>query len=100
MDIFVEFLKKYHQGESGAITATELTGNGWGSARQIRRIVHASRELGHPVCSSSKGYFYPKIDAEKRLCKKRLMNMGKGIFKVTRALKAIDNRQLSLFDGY
>lgn len=100
MNILADFLKVYHVGEQAAITATELTASGWGTARQIRREVHRARIGGIPICSSSEGYFYPKTSVEKLSCKKRLTNMGKGIFKVTKVLKSLDTRQLSLFDGY
>lgn len=100
MSVLADFLKQYHRGERAAITANELTGNGWGNARSIRRSVHEARVLGLPICSSAKGYFYPDNEFEKKLCKKRLVNMGKGIFKATKALVYTETRQLSLFDGY
>ena len=98
MEILVDFLKKYHVGKQAAITASELTSAGWGNARQIRRIVHRARKSGFPVCSTGEGYFYPSGNSEKAICKKRLTNMGKGIFSVVKALKPMDNRQMSLFE--
>lgn len=98
MDPLVTFLKKYHLGVNAAITAPELTSAGWGSPRQIRRKVHAARKNGFPVCSSGEGYFYPHTNVEKSLCKKRLVNMGRGIFSVVKALKPIDSRQINLFE--
>ena len=98
MEVLVEFLRRYHVGKQAAVTAAELTASGWGSARNIRREVHRARKSGFPICSSGKGYFYPSTPHEKKLCRKRLTNMGKGILSVTKVLKPVDNRQMSLFE--
>jgi hypothetical protein len=93
--LLVGYLISNHRGERNAITAGEL--RNWGTARQIRKAVHEARVLGLPICSTGKGYFYPENANEKRVCKKRLMNMIKGISKAAKAVKYTDPRQQVLF---
>ena len=45
-----------HSGEENLVRACDL--DGWGTPNHIRRIVHAARAKGFPLCSNSKGYFY------------------------------------------
>lgn len=51
-------LKKNHIGRGEAVHSRELERLFSLNGRTLRTIIHTLRQEGHPICSSSRGYYY------------------------------------------
>lgn len=81
---FAEWLKDHHSGKSKAINARDM--KQWGSAREIRFIVHDLRIDGVPVCSGQDGYYYAATRAELLETLAFLWSMQQDLLRATTAL--------------
>lgn len=59
---FAEYLKNYHSGRLNAVTARNM--RQFGSAVEIRSIVHSLRVEGVPICSCADGYYFATTSHE------------------------------------
>lgn len=63
-DLLCEYLKRNHTGRENAALSKTLEAVFHIGGREIRRCVNALRCDGHPICSSSDGYFYAACKEE------------------------------------
>lgn len=84
---FLEYLKKYHTGETNAVLSHVLGTAFSLSNREIRHIVSSLRRENEPICSSDKGYFYSSSRTEIQRCINQLNHRQNEIYKVKHGLE-------------
>jgi hypothetical protein len=82
---FAEWMKENHNGKENAIRAKDM--KHWGTAREIRHMVHDLRLEGCPICSGSTGYYYASNSSELSETLSWLDSMREDLEKAVDALK-------------
>ena len=83
-----EYLKKNHTGQDKAVFSEELERLFSMNGRTIRRLISSLRQDGHPICSSSKGYYYAKTQEEINRTVLRLNELVTGVSNARTGLLA------------
>lgn len=95
-EAFVEYLRKFHLGESNAVNASRLTA--WGSKRQIRLMVNKLRGEAIPICSGNTGYYYAENERELTRTMNYLESHANQVMKAVNGLQSAF-RTLTTRDG-
>lgn len=74
-----DYIADGHVGEKNAISSKELGKRVDCSDREIRDCINLLRQMGVPICSSSKGYWYAADDFEIRQTMTRLRSWIKSM---------------------
>ncbi len=91
---FAEYLRRYHLGESGAVTSRELEITFSVRGKEVRDTVNRLRREGIPIASSASGYFYAATEQEVRSTIAHMTHRISGIAAAIRGL----NQSLETFD--
>ena len=75
----LEYLKDNHAGKDKAVCSRELERLFSMNGRSIRRIISRLRQDGHPICSSSKGYYYARTQDDINATVSRLNELVTGV---------------------
>ncbi|MBR6331746.1 MAG: hypothetical protein IKR78_01245 [Dehalococcoidales bacterium] len=82
------YLKNNHTGQQKAVFSEELERLFSMNGRTIRRLISSLRQDGHPICSSSKGYYYAKTQEEINKTVSRLNELVTGVSNARTGLLA------------
>ena len=101
----MEYLKRYHTGESRAVSSRELESAFGLRGAELRKTVNRLRRGGFPLCSSSQGYYRAETEEELTHTIRQLLSRSReitaaasGMMKAMRLYR--DDGQLSLpLDG-
>jgi len=86
----LNYLKKNCMSEAEAISGNKLGKLFNTEPRQLRNKINYLRCNGHPVCSSTKGYWYSRDQTDIDTTIEHLQSWIKGLSKAVYALKRID----------
>lgn len=86
------YLQKNNIGKNSAVHSRELELLFSLNGRTLRTIIHTLRQEGHPICSSSRGYYYAGNQDEVQRAAARL---GALASKIASAQDALMNSSIS-----
>ena len=92
MNVSERILQTIGTGESGAISAEQLTMITGLTARELRKAVETLSRDGYVIISSDKGYYYPETVEEVKRDIKQESRRARSIFFTLRSARELLNR--------
>lgn len=82
-------MESWNVGEENAVTSKMIEEEFFISSPRLRAIIHYLREIGVPICSSGRGYYYANTRGELAACVSHLRARRDSLTTVINSMEAI-----------